>query len=184
MADDKFKFTKEEISEIEKNLGFIVFDWAKHLIVHIISQARGKGVDVVYMNTPESLSAGAPPDALAIVLENIENYTVSSYAAKNPSAPPDALRALAGNKEHESLLRYIAENPNCPTDVLRNILEGGDTIASKYAVKNLNTPPDAKIKWMRDTGRIGKENPEEHVIEYDGKEEKDEDLEKLKSLVS
>ena len=26
------KFTSEEISIIEKNLGFIVFDWAKHLV--------------------------------------------------------------------------------------------------------------------------------------------------------
>jgi len=51
------EFTKEEISEIEKNLGFIVFDWAKHLITHIVSQARGKGVDTVYMNTNESLSS-------------------------------------------------------------------------------------------------------------------------------
>jgi len=53
------KFTREEISIIEKNLGFIVFDWAKHLINHILSQARNKGVKTVYMNTPESLDAGA-----------------------------------------------------------------------------------------------------------------------------
>ena len=53
------KFTREEISIIEKNLGFIVFDWAKHLVNHILSQARNKGVKTVYINTPESLDAGS-----------------------------------------------------------------------------------------------------------------------------
>lgn len=53
------EFTREEISKIEKSLGFIVFDWAKHLVNHILSQARDKGVDTVYINTPETLDAGA-----------------------------------------------------------------------------------------------------------------------------
>jgi hypothetical protein len=52
-----FNFTREEISTIEKNLGFIVFDWAKHLIGNIISQARNNNVKVVYINTPETLDA-------------------------------------------------------------------------------------------------------------------------------
>ena len=56
------EFTREEISVIEKNLGFIVFDWAKHLINHIISQARNKGIKTVYMNTMETLNAGALND--------------------------------------------------------------------------------------------------------------------------
>lgn len=53
------EFTNEEISIIEKNLGFIVFDWAKHLISHIITQARNAGVKTVYMNTIDTLDAGA-----------------------------------------------------------------------------------------------------------------------------
>ena len=57
MAD--FKFTNEEVSIIEKNLGFIVFDWAKHLISHILAQARNQGVKTVYLNTPETLDAGS-----------------------------------------------------------------------------------------------------------------------------
>ena len=53
-------FSPEEISIIDKNLGFLVFDWAKNLINHILTMARDKGVEVVYMNTPESLSVNAP----------------------------------------------------------------------------------------------------------------------------
>lgn len=53
-------FTEEEISIIDKNLGFIVFDWAKNLINHILTMARENGVEVIYMNTPKSLSVNAP----------------------------------------------------------------------------------------------------------------------------
>ena len=54
-----FTFTKEEISIIDKNLGFIVFDWATHLVNHILSAARSEGVEVVYMNTPKTIDSGA-----------------------------------------------------------------------------------------------------------------------------
>lgn len=53
------KFTKEEAAYIDKKLGSIIFDWAKSLVNHILVQARDKGVEVVYMNTPETLDAGA-----------------------------------------------------------------------------------------------------------------------------
>jgi len=53
-------FTEEEISVIDKNFGFIVFDWAKNLINHVLTIARENGAEVVYMNTPESLSVNAP----------------------------------------------------------------------------------------------------------------------------
>ena len=56
------EFNKEEISRIEKSLGFIIFDWAKHLINHIITQARNSGVSTVYMNTTKTLNAGAITD--------------------------------------------------------------------------------------------------------------------------
>jgi len=52
-------FTKEEISVIDKNLNFIVFDWAKHLVSHIINQAQNQGVSKVYINTPQTLDSGS-----------------------------------------------------------------------------------------------------------------------------
>ena len=55
-------FTSEEISVIDKNLGYIVFDWAKHLINHILSQARNNNVEIVYMNTSETLNSGDTQD--------------------------------------------------------------------------------------------------------------------------
>ena len=55
---DKIVFSPQEISIIEKNLGFIVFDWSKHLIHHILSQASQQGVKIVYMNTSKTLQSG------------------------------------------------------------------------------------------------------------------------------
>jgi len=51
-------FTPEEISVIDKKIGFVVFDWAKHLINHILTQARSSGVSIVYMNTVDTLDSG------------------------------------------------------------------------------------------------------------------------------
>ncbi len=59
MALESTRLTKEEISYIDKKLHYIIFDWAKTLINHIISQAQNNNVKVVYMNTPETLEAGA-----------------------------------------------------------------------------------------------------------------------------
>ena len=80
----------------------------------------------------------------------------------------------------------IAKNPNTPPDILRKILErGNNDYISRSAAENTNCPPDALIKWMRETGKIGKEDPNKHIIEYDSKEENiDEDFEKLKNMVS
>jgi hypothetical protein len=56
---------------------------------------------------------------------------------------------------------------------------------SYFASKNPNCPSDVTIKWMRDTGQIGKEDPKKHIIEYIDNEEKiDEDLEILKKMVN
>jgi hypothetical protein len=59
---------------------------------------------------------------------------------------------------------------------------GLDDNISRFAAQNPNCPDLAKIKWMIATGRIGKEDPKIHVIEYDNKI--DYDLEILKSFIS
>ena len=61
MADKDF-FTPEELSVIDSKLRFIVFDWATHLISHVIGQAKQKGVTKLYWNTPDTLESGATQD--------------------------------------------------------------------------------------------------------------------------
>jgi phosphoribosyl-AMP cyclohydrolase len=48
-------FTPDEISKIDKKLPFIVFDWAKNLIMHVLQKAQEHNVNVVYMNTKNTL---------------------------------------------------------------------------------------------------------------------------------
>lgn len=80
----------------------------------------------------------------------------------------------------------IAKNSNTLPDILRKILEKGkDDGVSHNAAKNPNCPQDVFIKWMQVTGKIGKEDPNLHIIEYTDNEDKiDEDLERLKKMVN
>ncbi len=127
-----------------------------------------------------------PSDILRMVLERGKNDNVSQNAAKNPNCPPDALRTVLERGKDNGVSQWAARNPNCPPDALKMVLERGkNDIVSYFASKNPNCPQDVFIKWMQDTGKIGKEDPALHIIEYTDKEDKiDEDLEKLKKMVN
>jgi len=83
-----FSFTNEEISEIQKKLSFVVENWAKNLINHILKNARDASVDVVYMNTVASSSGNIQndskleyfyenlPRSMGFNLENVDEKTV------------------------------------------------------------------------------------------------------------
>ncbi len=115
--------------------------------------------------------------------------------AENPNSCPDILRkilkrgknnwASGYNSEYVMIICCLAaQNPNCPQDLLRKILERGkDDYISWFASRNLNCPSEIYIRWMKDTGRIGKENPKLHIIDK-VEIEIDEDLEKLKKMVN
>ena len=57
--EDKLLFTPEEISVIDKKLGYLIFNWPKDLIMQIVQKAKNKGVGNLYMNTPETVDGGA-----------------------------------------------------------------------------------------------------------------------------
>lgn len=52
------EFTKDEAAYIDKHINYIVFDWAKRMINHVLVEAKNKNVSHVYMNTSETLKAG------------------------------------------------------------------------------------------------------------------------------
>jgi hypothetical protein len=98
-------FSSEEISIIDKNLGFLVFDWAKNLINHILTVARDKGVKVVYMNIPESLAVNAPvsnEDKAEYFYEKLPPLLGFSQESVN----------LRGRKETLWAYRFSEENVN------------------------------------------------------------------------
>jgi len=127
-----------------------------------------------------------PPEMLVEILRRGNNDDwVSESAANNPNCPPEMLTEILRRGNDNWVSRWAANNPNCPPEMLTEILRrGNNNRVSEYAAQNQNCPPLEKIKWMRAMGKIGKEDPSKgHIIEYE-KEQVDEDLEKLRNMVS
>ena len=80
-----------------------------------------------------------------------------------------------------------ARDHNTDLELLTWILkQNNNDWVSQNAANNPNCPLKEKIQWMRATGQIGTEDPNKHFIEYDSKEdhqENDQDLNTLKQLI-
>jgi len=125
------------------------------------------------------------PEILAKILSRGKSDDVSYFALENPNCPPEALAKVLRMGNDDPISWHAVGSPNCPVEALAEVLgRGKDDDVSWFASKNPNCPPLAKIKWMRAVGLIGTEDPNKHIIEYDSKETKDEDLEKLEKLIS
>lgn len=125
-----------------------------------------------------------PPEILEEVLKRGNDDDVSQAAAQNPSCPPEMLIEILRRGSNDNVSWAAARNTNCPPEILAEVLKRGKyNNVSWQAAKNQNCPIDAKIKWMRDTGRIDKEDPTRHIIEEVAEQKDDEDLRKLKELV-
>jgi len=64
-------FTSAEVSHIDKKLGFIVFDWAKHIISYVMERAQSEGVKVLYMNTSDTVHGIETPDKVEYFYEKL-----------------------------------------------------------------------------------------------------------------
>jgi hypothetical protein len=123
-----------------------------------------------------------PPEILVDILRKGKNDWVSGNAARNPNTPPEILAEVLKRGKNNNISYYAALNPNTPPEALAEVLRrGNDDYVSCYAAENPNCPLKEKILWMRATGKIGVEDPNKHIIEYE-EEKKDEDLEKLRNI--
>jgi|GEM_PF-3024054 len=126
-----------------------------------------------------------PPDVLTKIIEKNQTNVLGYNAADNPNCPPETLAKILEEGVYEQLSYYAAGNSNCPSEALVKVLaKGKDNDISSAAARNPNCPLEAKIKWMQLTGQIEKENPNKHVIEYEGKQDQDQDLNKLREMIS
>jgi len=96
-------------------------------------------------------------------------YTIEiARTTKDPKILTDILKR--GNNCLVSL--NAASNPNCPSEALVEVLKRGNNDGVSYwAIKNPNCPPEAIIKWMYLIGKIVKEDPSKHIIEYENNKE-------------
>lgn len=104
-------------------------------------------------------------------------------ALQNKRCSQDSLRMEFNllSQNADSNLPYITsivKNKNCPPDILKQIIDNPrNSIIKSIANNNENCPPDSKIKYLKDMGRIEKEDPSKHILE-DIKEDKHEKREK------
>ena len=130
----------------------------------------------------EIASRTKDPEILIDILREGKDDYISRCAAQNPNCPKEMLVEIFRKGKDSCISRRIPENYNCPPEILVEILkrENNDQI-SRYAAENPNCPPEAKINWMMKTGKIGKEDPSKHIIEYENK--KEDNLSDLKDLL-
>jgi hypothetical protein len=106
----------------------------------------------------------------------------SRRATYNKNCPPEMLVEVLKRGKNDGVSHCAAYNPNCPTEILVEILKKGkNDEVSCNAAYNQNCPDEARINWMMKTGRIGKEDPSVHIIEYE--KNKEDDFQDLKDLL-
>jgi len=66
---------------------------------------------------------------------------------------------------------------------MKILAENKDNEISRRAVRHSNCPPLARVKWLKDNGKITTEDPSKHIID-EVKDEEDKDLEEFKKMVS
>ena len=83
----------------------------------------------------------------------------------------------------EAYCEDILKSKNFPPELLADALKYGKSSIAEWAAINPNCPPDAKIKWMQETGKIAKEDELYHKIE-EVPQTQDDEFGKLQQLVS
>jgi len=155
------------------------------ILTEILRKGNGDKISWIAAQNPN-----CPPEILVEVLKrrksnSVSMYSgyVSMYAAKNSNCPPEMLIKILKKGQNDNVSIYAANNPNCPKEMLVEILRRGknDSVSFNAAFYNPNCPLEEKIKWMQVTGRIGKEDPVKHIIEYENN--KKDDFQDLKDLL-
>ena len=81
-----------------------------------------------------------------------------------------------------SYITSIVKNKNCPSDILKQIIDNPrNSIVKSIANNNENCPPDLKIKYLKDMGRIEKEDPSKHILEEVKEVQKEKRVDKQKN---
>jgi len=126
-----------------------------------------------------------PPEMLTEILRRGKNDLVSQFAAKNPNCPIGMLKEILKRDKNDSVSCQVLENPNCTIEMVQDVLNRkiNDRI-SFHAATSPNCPKKAKIQWMIAVGKITKEDPQKHKIEYDEKLVDDTDFNTFRGLVS
>ena len=119
---------------------------------------------------------------LTDILREGKDDLFSRRAAYNKNCPKEILAEVLRRGKNDGVSHCAAGNPNCPTEILVEILKRGENDeVSNNASHNPNCPIEERIKWMMKAGKIIKEDPSKHIIEYETI--KEDDFQDLKDLL-
>ena len=122
------------------------------------------------------------PQILTDILKEEKNDLLSWYAVENPNCPKEMLVEILRRGKDDWISWNAVRNTNCSPEMLAEILKRGkDNWVSHYVSRNPNCPPESIINWMYAIGKIGKEDPSKHIIEYE--KIKEDDFQDLKDLL-
>ena len=131
--------------------------------------------------TEEIARTTKDPSILIDILRTGDSEYLCILAVINRNCPLEILVEIL-KRGTDNYSQYAARNPICPSEILVEVLERGkNDLVSYWASINPNCPIEAKINWMMKTGRILKEDPSKHIIEYE--KIKEDDFQDLKDLL-
>jgi hypothetical protein len=121
------------------------------------------------------------PEILHRILERKQEDLVSQCAAYNKNCSPETLKMVLERGRNKIVPVYAAKNKNCPPELLQMVLERGKyDLISHAAAGNQNCPLEAKMKWLKENGKIGQYSDNE----YNTNKTNNDDLDELENLLS
>jgi len=145
---------------------------------------RNKYAHQMYPYNEGNLRYTMDLDLLKEVIREGHDFWPARWAMQNLNCPPELIVDVLRREQYDLISTYAINHRNCPTSIIEEILaRGKDDTVSHYAANRSHCPIEAKIKWMKATGKIMKEDPKKHIID-EVKDEEDKDLEELKKMVS
>ena len=131
------EFTKDEAAYIDKNINYVLFDWAKRMVNHVLVEAKNKNVSHIYMNTSKSIKAGG-------VNDDKTNYFYEKLPALM-GFNKEKVSIRGGNKE-DILWEFDLEKINTQNDTEDNTNETKEA-NTKDTKKSKKTKKAAVVKF-------------------------------------
>jgi len=122
------------------------------------------------------------PKILVDIIRQYGDEPISYMALVNKYCPIEMIIEILKRDVDDWLSCLAVTIPQLPSEILEEILKKGkDDWVSSQSIRNPNCPYEARINWMIKTGKIGKEDPKKHIIEYE--KIKEDDFQDLKDLL-
>lgn len=134
---EKFSFSEEEIKEINGNLGFIINDWSKHLVAHIVNIAIKNNVSTVYMNTENTVDSGGNGDKIHYFYERLPSFMGFKKEKVSLRGKSEFMWAYHFDRNDETSPLFQNFKPTKCNDYSKILLSEISCSREKYSLSNV-----------------------------------------------